>query len=258
MTRFFSRALFGCFALVLLGGTVFAGPIVVSGDGNITDALFGTTNGVPGVDAGNQTFFQNVLGGGTTVAVQGPGAAVPFIGVFTTNTNNYYNGLGGVSSSIVAGPITAATLSGVDLFVSILPSSAYAASEIAAMSGFLGGGGTIFFLGENSNFSGQNANINAALAALGSGISLNNTVFDGGFHVAAGAQIAADPLTAGVTTFTYAAPTQLTGGTTLFFGTGGQPFVAVDALSAPEPGALVLFGFALWAVAGRKRRRRAG
>lgn len=212
-----------------------AGTVILSGDGNITDAL--------GSDPGNAQFFTNILGGGDQVRI-GQGALL-----FDVPTNNFYNGLGGVTSSILGGPVTAADLVGVDLFFGILPTAAYSASEIAALSGFLSGGGTVMFIGENSAFPNENGRINAALSALGSSLSiLASPLFDTGYHTATGSQIAVNPLTAGVTTFTYAAPSQVAGGTNLFFGTRDRPFVAVEGggvAAVPEPATVALFGMAL-------------
>ena len=233
-----------------------AGLIVVSADANILNPVDGS--GGVAVNAGNQQFLSNVLGLGTTTLVHDNCSGCA--GSLTTAisaVNNYYNGLTGVSSSTLAGPITAASLAGIDLFVSILPATLYSASELSALSSF---GGSILFLGDNSAFQTQNGNINAALAALGSSISIiPNTLFDAGFHTATGSQIASDPLTAGISSLVYAAPSELlvAGGTALFFGTGGQAFIAYDGVIAvPEPSglALLILGLAVLTVTWRRRR----
>jgi hypothetical protein len=229
--------------------------IVLSGDTNLNNGLPAGSN----PDPGNSQFFTNVLGGGTTVAI-GSGANFG-----DTAVNNFYNGLGGVSSSILGGPITGASLTGVDLFVGVLPTVAYTANEITVMSNFLTGGGDIFFMGDNgaSSFLSQNTNINAALAGVGSGMSivLNDPIFDIGIHTAVGGQIAAHPLTTGVATLVYAAPSQVVGGTTLILGTGGQRFVAVegaiqppvDAVPEPLTATLGLMGLGVLGMATRRR-----
>ena len=254
--RLFRRVLIPA---LLLGAMLpaHAGLIVLSGDTNITNGLDGSF-GVP-VTAGNQQFFTNVLGAGSSVLVQDNcTVCAGSIGTAVSAVNDHYNSLGGVSSSTHAGAITAAALSGVDLFVSILPESAFSASELAALSSF---GGSIMFLGENSFATAQNNNINAALAALGSSMSLLNTIFDAGILTATGAQIAADPLTAGVSSFVYGAPTELlvSGGTGLLFGMGGEAFIAYEggAAAVPEPGMLSLLGAGLIGFGLTRRRRRA-
>lgn len=228
--------------------------IFVSGDSNITNPLTGSF-GQP-IDTGNQQFFSNVLGTGTSVALLN-NLATGSVGNSVTDIDTYYNSLSGVSSSRFFGTVTSAQLSGVDLFVVVLPDGTFTAAEVAVMTSFLYGGGDIFFLGENSNFPGQNARINSALTGLGSSLGIVNDMFDSGFHVATGSQIASDPYTTGVSTFTYAAPSQVplvAGGTTLFYGTGGQAFVAYEVV--PVPGALLL-GMLGLSLAGVKLRKHA-
>jgi hypothetical protein len=219
--------------------------LILSGDGNITgDLNLGTYD--------NRQFFTNVLNGGSNVAVLeeiGWGGAENF----DTNINNYYNGLPGVNSNLISGTITGSSLSGIDLFVSVTPDDAFTASELSALDNFYQGGGSIFFLGENSGWdSTSNLYINEALAYLGSGMSIvYRSQFDDGLWTATGSQIAGDPLTVGVTEFRYAAPDAVTsvgGGTYLFYGTERQPFVAYEggAISVPEPTTMLLLGIGLF------------
>ena len=74
------------------------------------------------------------------------------------------------------GGISAATLGAVDLLVILLPNFDFAHAELTAMSDFLGGGGTVSFLGENTNCLPWNDRINATLEFLGSGMRIDNTV----------------------------------------------------------------------------------
>ena len=248
--------IFALTVLILVVGSAQADmTIFVSGDTNIGNPLTGSF-GVT-VDPGNRRFFTNILGTGTNVAIldHSQGGSVDYV---PGDINTHYNLTGATSNILSAGTvITAAELSGIDLFISVLPDDDFTAAEIAAMSSFLLGGGDIFFLGENSNFTAQNARINNALIGLGSSLQIVNDIFDSGFHTATGSQIATDLYTAGVTTFTYAAPSQVpvvTGGTTLFFGEGGQPFVTYEVI--PVPGA-VLLGLLGLSVAGVKLRKHA-
>ncbi len=222
-----------------------AGLIVLSGDGNIAFDL--------PVQAGNQQFFRNVLGSGTSVLV----LQNDLISSYDSRVDAFYDGQAGVSSTLFSGTVTGAALAGVDLFVSVLP-DAFSLAEIDALDAFLIGGGTAFFMGENSEitFTARNDAINAALAGLGSGMQiLPNSSFDGGAHTATGGQIHADPLTSGVTSLTYASPSQISGGTTLLTGTGGQPFVAYESSQQPipEPGTLLLLGAGLASLSLRRR-----
>jgi len=230
-------ALLACIALPASAATIF-----LSGDSNILNAVDGSFG--EAVNPGNQQFLRNILGAGTNVFVHDNcGACSGSLTTGLSALNDYYNSVGGVTSSIVGGAVTAGALSGVNLFVSLLPSSAFSASEIAALNSF---GGDVFFLGENGSVAAINGNINAALAGLGSSMSVLSTTFDLGFNTATGSQIAADPYTAGITSFRYAAPSELavTGGTALFFGTGAEAFVAYEGgrATVPEPISLLLLG----------------
>jgi len=216
--------------------------LLLSGDGNITTSIGGSND--------NDVFFSNVLQGGSSVTIhegfQGGGTSL-----FAENIDNFYNSLVGVSSSIVTSgtTITDASLAGSDLFISILPEDNYTAGEISAMSSFLGGGGSIFFMGENGGFDTYNSSINDALLGLGSSMSiLLNSTFDGGFQLATGSQIAVDALTAGVNSFSYAAPNEVmvNGGTALIFGTQSQPFISYESTTVPEPSILALLSIGLF------------
>ena len=156
----------------------------------------------------DQQFLANVLQGGNTVVVH----TSSFASSFTTSLHNLYNGIGGVSSTLLgsAAILTAPTLSGTNLYVAAIPTDTYTAAEITVLTNFLTGSGSIFFIGDNSAFPTENNRINAALAALGSAMSIDNTFFDGGAQTATGAQIASDPFTTGVTSFYYAGPSSIT------------------------------------------------
>jgi hypothetical protein len=121
--------------------------------------------------------------------------------------NNFYDGLAGHNSAIIA-DLTPANLTGVSLLWAVQPADAYTAAETAAMAGFLAGGGRIAFMGEHGTFApAENLRINAAIADLGGTITINNLLVDPGFRTAtrAGGQILDHPLTSGVNSYEYAA-----------------------------------------------------
>jgi len=255
-----------CLGMAVAGMTALqvsaasAGALIVSGDSSIANPLTGL---FVSIDAGNQTFFGNLLQGGASVVVHDTSA--PFIDPLADQIHSFYSGLGGTASTLLgsAQSVTAAALAGVNLYVAVAPADAYDATEIAALAGLLDAGGSVFLLGENGDsgvFAAMNANINAAIAALGGAMSIDGNLTDLGFIQATGSQIAVDPLMAGVATLTYGVPSTVSGGTSLLTGLLGQTFIAYQdaaSLSVAEPAAILLLAAGL-AGLGIARRRPAG
>jgi len=221
-----------------------AGTTILSGDSNLGNGIDGSL-GAP-ITPGNSRWFNNILGAGTSVKIQNEATTVT---ESATAINNYYNSLPGVTSGFFSGTIVPADLAGLNLFISMLPSNNYTAGEISALSGFLNGGGTLLLCGDSSqNFSASNGFLNAALAALASSMRLGTTSLDPGNNTTT--NIVADPLNAGVSSFTYAFTDDIVGGghplLRTVTGSGAVPFVSYEIV--PEPSALGLGCFALLAV----------
>jgi hypothetical protein len=237
--------------MVLLSLNSFAGTVIASGDSNIATSMTG----------GNATFFTNVLGSGTGVLIQELESVTAASGV---NIANYYNGLPGVTATqTTATSVT--SLAGVNLFITILPQAAYSADEISAMSSFLSGGGTLFFIGESSGYSGGGVAdpiITSTLSALGSTMTMSGN--DGSFY-SRNAVVVSNPLTAGVGTFTYGFTSFVSGGTALFDtnpgAAQGSPFVEVQTVggtsTTPEPVSevLTLGGLAGLGLLARRKKK---
>ena len=113
----------GTFTYEAIDGVRSAGAdgiVFLSGDGNIVDPLVGDE---VAVDPGNQQFFTNILQGGTQVAV----LQNTFGGCcenFDENIDEFYNSLPGITSTAIIGTVDAASLTGVDLFLSAIPDEA--------------------------------------------------------------------------------------------------------------------------------------
>lgn len=165
-------------------------------------------------------------------------------GFSRTTINNFYNGLGGHSSSIANGTLDTVSLAGVNLLWATQPGNAYTLAELAAMSNFLAGGGRIAFMGEHGSFgAAQNNYINAALGALGSTISITNVMHDPGFRTASvgDGQILSHALTTGVNSYEYAAyaPLSISGSAVALMMGENQPSIMM-AYQNIGPGSVFL------------------
>ncbi len=231
-------------ALLAVSGTANSGLIVATGD---TTPVFSLTDTAPNpATVGNQRFFSNVLGSGTSVLVQAT-PTNPFPGL---EINEFYNTRDGVTSTLLAAEarVTPAALAGKNLFLAPNP-DAFTAAEIVAIDAFVGSGGSLYIMGDGT-LPSLSANINALLAGIGSGLSLGSTDFDDGDHTASGSEIVGDALTSGVVSFAYGATVLVAGGSPLFLTNGLQPFAAaeVTAATVPEPATVLLLSAAVVAL----------
>ena len=119
-----------------------------------------------GTSATNASFYEAVLGDSSTVVFSRSASQ-------QTGTLSLYNSLTGVTATESAAELTAASLSAIDLLVvttGFNSAISYTAAEIAAVSGFLGGGGSVLMVTESSS-SALLDGYNAFLAGIGSSIS---------------------------------------------------------------------------------------
>ncbi len=217
-----------------------AGTLVVSGDSNLGNALDGDSGST--IVAGNPVFFANLLGSGTVVDVQQTTNGDPTETGSESAIENYYTGHG---DTVTTSAASAASLASANLFIGFLQDTAYTAAETTAIANFLNGGGTVLLTAEWVGFdAGSDAILNALLTALGSPMQIVPASYDLGFQIATGSQIASNELTAGVTSFGYAATSGVTGGTVLFNTVANGPFMECTGCtatsSAPEPSTLLL------------------
>src|SRR5262245_51833007 len=113
-----------------------AGLLVVSGDDT---PVFYLTDSFPDpARPGNQRFFLNVLGNGERVVV-----VASTNGDGDSETHEFYNGVPGVTSTLLGGEVTPEALASVDLLVVIFPDRVFAASEVYVMGQFLVAGWTL-------------------------------------------------------------------------------------------------------------------
>jgi PEP-CTERM motif len=224
---------------------VASGLVLLSGDANIVNPLDGTF-GAP-IDLGNRQFFGNLVEPGDEVVIQAP---VDFPQTVLANSlHDFFIGLSGVSASILTGSLGSADFGETDLLISVLPRSPFGSGDLDAAVGVLDSGGTIFFLGETSARALENHLINSALQHLGSNLRIANGETPSGFQTSTGDLIASDPLTDGVTRFTSAAGSSVSGGTALVFATNRQPILTYEpypfVTPVPEPSTVTLLGLGI-------------
>jgi hypothetical protein len=209
-----------CFSI---SGAFASGLLIVSGDSSIGTPVDGSH---PFFNPNNGIWFTNILGAGTTVKIQNGNVG---LNGSMDAINDHYNSLGGVTSSLVAANalIDNNLLAGVDLYLNSMPDHDFVVSEYSSIASFLAGGGTLMLTGEHVVFPDENARLNALLAALGSGMSINSDSLGAGFQTTT--NILADPLNTGISNFTYAATNSVSGGVALINTIADTTIVAYEA-----------------------------
>lgn len=233
-------ALFG--ALMAPGASFAASFLVASGDSTFINI---------GSEGGNR-FLTNLIGGGSNVVAQDG-----LNSFFNGEVDGFYGGLAGVSYSAI-GPtasIGPKRLAGQDLFVSVQPANDFTPAEAMALGSFLDGGGNVFVAGEydvpsepgNADRVAATASVNGLLSQLGSAMRIQSGGFDESGSETANGPLAANALTAGITSFDYGYAAPVEGGKTLFTTADSEtPFIASEAYETsdtpkiPAPPALLL------------------
>lgn len=207
-----------------------AGPITVVGDVNADIAA-------------NWDFYDSILGSGQSVLFSRQDYA-------QTALKNHYNTLAGVTASESAATLDATLLSGVDMLVvtanfqTIFQGPVYSASEYAAVSSYLQGGGSVLMIVETAiGATAPLASYNSFLTGIGSSIQMTgrgsstetiNGIF-GDFKVNG-------------TSSTFS------GGNAAYVAAGLGTVVATDSVPEPETWILMLSGLALIGFAAQRRK----
>ena len=156
----------------------------------------------------NHVFFANLVDIGiidTQVKILTSTLAGTIAGGDGDNDLNAFYLSHGVTSSLWSTLVSAEALAGAELLVVMLPDDEFTTEELTAMGDFLAAGHRILFLGEQEVFAApQNARIDAALAALGSSMSLDAVSLDDeGLQDTVPGQILLHPFTDGVSVLNY-------------------------------------------------------
>ncbi|MDO6413875.1 PEPxxWA-CTERM sorting domain-containing protein [Sphingomonas sp. BIUV-7] len=220
--------------------------LIVSGDSNIFSSIAD--------NPANLQFLKNIAGSSPILVQNSSWTDIGYVGA---QTAGYWNMIGYSAASIgTFAEVTDADLAGKSLYLAFAPYNAFTTAEIGAMSRYLARGGTILITGENGSLSTLNNYVNDALAALGSGMRLSNTVSEGGYRTAD--IVTANAITAGTAGLEYAGPSKVTGGTGLYASRvdGGVIMAFEDSAAVPEPATwgMMVAGFGLIGHGLRRRR----
>lgn len=178
------------------------GRIILLGDTNLVSNLEDT------VGNDNHVFFSNLVGidtQNTSVKVLTSALAGTIANADADNDLNTFYLAAGITSSLWAGVVSDESLASAELLVVMLPDDAFSASELTALDDFLVAGGRILFIGEQDGFAvAENAHINAALAFVGSSMTVDLVSLDAtGLQDTVQGQIKTHPYNPGVAVVNY-------------------------------------------------------
>src|SRR5687767_3761298 len=127
-------------AAVAMAASPASAALFVSGDSNIFDFI--------ATSPPNQAFLENIVEG-SNVLIRGSTRTFAF-GSIATNVETYLDGAGYSASQIApVSAVTAADLTGMDLFIAFATNQAFSAAETTAIADFLAGGGNVLVTAEN-------------------------------------------------------------------------------------------------------------
>lgn len=160
-----------------------------------------------------------------------------------TTIRDFYQSIG--QTAVIGSSVGALNVDDVSLLWAVQPALSYQSSDLAAMQRVLNQGGRIVFMGEHGVYRpNENLRINAAVAALGGHITIQNLSPDADFHVASkdNGQILDHPLTQGVDTYEYAcfAPLLLSAGAQAMMRGQDDPTDIMMAYEAIGNGSIVV------------------
>jgi hypothetical protein len=209
--------------------------IIVSGDATFVNFLSPTFCSHP--DLGTQQFFANVMQGVDGVGILGQ------LGKKTNRQVEILNSYYSLKSPIIEHSIEFLNdeiLNNIQMLLVPIPAYSFSGNELVALSDYIQTGGSVFFMGDNAGYSGNNNVINQTLSSIGSSLRIVDNTLDPRLDTAVGRQIAADDYTDQVRSLRYYSVSEVRGGqgmSGLFYSNNGIPFIAYEQNQAnvPEP-----------------------
>ena len=146
-----------------------------------------------------------------------------------TNITTFYTGQGFTVNGLTAA-FTSGDISGANLVIITMPTTALTGSQLTAVNNYVSGGGRLLLNSDGQGFEAEQDIVNAVLTSLGSSIVNVDGGYDAFLHTTT--DIVSNPFTAGVTSIQYAYTSSLTGGTALVNGLSGQTFISYQQIGS--------------------------